>query len=88
MKRKMFLMTLLILALSALGTISFGILLKNSQTKTQNEVTTQEERLLVYGHVQHPLNLTFDEILAMPEEDSETPSGKDIARPLPERILY
>jgi DMSO/TMAO reductase YedYZ molybdopterin-dependent catalytic subunit len=67
MKRKMLFMTLLILALSALGAVSFGILLKNSQTRTQNGATAQEGGLLVYGLVQHPLNLTFDEIAAMPE---------------------
>jgi len=67
MKRKMLLMTLLILALSTLGTVTFGILLKNNQAKTQNGETTQERRLLIYGLVQNPLNLTLADLSAMPQ---------------------
>jgi DMSO/TMAO reductase YedYZ molybdopterin-dependent catalytic subunit len=63
MKRKILVMGLLILAFAVLGTISFGFLFTNSQTTTQG--TTG--RLLVYGLVQHPLNLTLDEIAAMPK---------------------
>ncbi len=63
MKRKIILAALLILAFSTLGTASFAILLNNNQTA--NQVTAK--RLLVQGLVQHPLNLTLDEILAMPQ---------------------
>jgi DMSO/TMAO reductase YedYZ molybdopterin-dependent catalytic subunit len=80
MKRKMLFVAIIILAFAALGAVSLGILLKNNGTSTQNsqsgstdnqsnQTATQNshERLLVTGLVQHPLNLTLDEIVALPK---------------------
>ncbi len=69
MKRKLILGALLVLALGGLGTASYAFLINNNQTSTQGT----EPRLLVQGLVQHPLNLTLDEIKTLPSTAVNAP---------------
>jgi len=74
MKNKRLLIAALVLtfAVLSIAVLTFSLKLFNPvgsgnfAEKTPEEITNVEGRLLVYGFVQHPLNLTIQELMDMP----------------------